>query len=56
MKNNKHNYPNPNILESSVGGVVSSTGFTGLIPALPEDEDIASYNEIYSVPNKYRPL
>ena len=56
MKTNKPNYPNPDMLSSPTSGVVSSTGFTGLIPSIPEDEDIAHYNDIYTVPNKFRPL
>ena len=49
----KNNYPIPDILEDSTN-VVSSTGFTGLIPSLPENYEVNNYTQIYPVATNFK--
>ena len=51
----KKDYPTPNILEGNTN-VVSSTEYTGLIPATPEDDsELKAYSELYPSHPKIKP-
>lgn len=48
---NSKNYPDPS--ETLTKSTVSSTDCTGMVPALPEDdENMDAYNELYGIPEQ----
>lgn len=50
--NNSKNYPDPDML-NIMDNVVSSSEFTGLMQALPfEEDEVEEYSDIYEIPDQ----